>query len=232
MACAGIQRVPVEPAAASRVSVAVQTSEEHPADAAKPTVTAEPELQKPGFAEEALPWLDAVYRFALRLTGGQVDQAQDLTQETFLRAYRHWDTYTPGTSARSWLFTICRNTFLRSEEQRGRRRESLESELDFRVEAIQSAVSVAEIQQEDPERAFFDSFVDEEVLGAVSRLPNEFREAVILSDLEGLSYNEIADVLNIPIGTVKSRLYRGRRLLAQGLRSYALEMGYLREAHT
>src|ERR671923_1176757 len=71
----------------------------------------EPQLAKPGFAEEALPWLDAVYRFALRLTGGNRSEADDLTQETFLRAYRHWATFERGTSARSWLFTIARNAF-------------------------------------------------------------------------------------------------------------------------
>lgn len=186
-----------------------------------------PALERPGFAEEALPWLDAVYRFALRLTG-DVSEAEDLTQETFLRAYRHWNTYTRGTSARSWLFTICRNAFLRRREQRERRRETFEGDLDVSVEALASAETLSEIQDDDPERQFFDSFVDAEVDAAVNRLPDEFRDAVILSDMEGLSYNEIAEVLSIPVGTVKSRLYRGRRLLARELRDYALEMGYIR----
>jgi RNA polymerase sigma-70 factor (ECF subfamily) len=188
----------------------------------------EERLAKPGFAEEALPWLDAVYRFALRLTGGRTDAAEDLVQETFLRAYRHWDTYTPGTSCRSWLFTICRNAFLRGEEQRGRRHEVLDSEIDFNAEAVASAVELDEIREADPERAFFASFVDDEVTAAVARLPDDFRDAVVLSDLEGLSYQEVADVLGIPIGTVKSRLYRGRRLLGRALRDYALDMGYIR----
>ena len=188
----------------------------------------EERLAKPGFVEEALPWLDAVYRFALRLTGGREDAAEDLVQETFLRAYRHWDTYTPGTSCRSWLFTICRNAFLRGEERRVRRHEVLDSELDFNVEAFSSAIELDEIREADPEQAFFDSFVDDEVTAADERLPDEFREAVILSDIEGLSYQEVADVLAVPIGTVKSRLYRGRRLLGRALRDYALDMGYIR----
>lgn len=192
----------------------------------------DPPLRKPGFAEEALPWMDAVYRFSLRLTGGNEDQAQDLTQETYLRAYRHWNTYTPGTSCRSWLFTICRNAFLRGEERRVRRQESLESELDFKVEAVASAAALNEIRKDNPENRFFDSFIDEEVLAAVGRLPDEFREAIILSDMEGLSYNEVADVLGVPIGTVKSRLYRGRRQLARALHDYGLEMGYIRGALT
>jgi RNA polymerase sigma-70 factor, ECF subfamily len=184
-------------------------------------------LSKPGFEEEALPWLDAVYRFALRLTG-DADRARDLVQETFLRAYRHWDTYTRGTSARSWLFTICRNVFLRSEERRGRQPELLETDLDFNVEAVASARALDELRELDPERRFFDSFVDEEVVRAVERLPHEFRETVVLSDFENMSYNEIADIAGIPVGTVKSRLYRGRRLLAGMLRDYAIEMGYTR----
>ena len=185
------------------------------------------QLERPGFAEEALPWLDAVYRFSLRLTG-DVSEAEDLTQDTFLRAYRHWNTYTRGTSARSWLFTIARNAFLRGRETKERRRETFASELDVDVEAIASVETLAEIRADDPERQFFDSFVDAEVDAAVARLPDEFRDAVILSDLEGLSYNEIAAVLDVPVGTVKSRLYRGRRLLARVLRDYATEMGYIR----
>jgi RNA polymerase sigma-70 factor (ECF subfamily) len=186
-------------------------------------------LGKPGFVEEALPWLDAVYRFALRLTAGSEDRAEDLVQETFLRAYRHWDTFQRGTNARSWLFTICRNVFLRREEQRSRRAETLESEMDFQVEAIAATQEMDGIRSTDPEHVFFDSFIDEEVMAAVEALPREFREAVVLGDIEGLSYNEIAEVLDVPIGTVKSRLYRGRRQLARALRDYGLTMGYLRE---
>jgi len=189
--------------------------------------TAVAQLERPGFAEEALPWLDAVYRFSLRLTG-DVSEAEDLTQDTFLRAYRHWNTYTRGTSARSWLFTIARNAFLRGREQRDRRRETFASDLDVEIEAAASAEVLADIREEDPERKFFDSFVDAEVDAAVAKLPDEFRDAVILSDLESLSYNEIAEILDIPVGTVKSRLYRGRRLLARALRDYATEMGYIR----
>jgi len=184
-------------------------------------------LGRSGFEEEALPWLDAVYRFSLRLTGNEAE-ADDLAQETFLRAYRHWSTYTRGTSCRSWLFTICRNAFLRGRERRDRRMESFESELEVAVEAIASAKVLAEIQSEDPERSFFDSFIDSEIDAAITRLPDEFRQAVVLSDLEGLGYNEIAEVMDIPVGTVKSRLYRGRRLLATALREYATEMGYIR----
>ncbi len=181
-----------------------------------------------GFSEEALPHLDAVYRFALRLTRGREEAAEDLVQETFLQAYRTWHTYTRGTNARAWLFTICRNAFLRGEERRGRRPEVVASDLDADVEALAATAVFSEVESADPERAIFDSFVDEEVVRAVDNLPEPFREAVVLSDLEGLSYPELSEVLAIPVGTVKSRLFRGRRLLQQALYEYALEMGYVR----
>lgn len=192
------------------------------------TVTGDPPLRKAGFADEALPWLDAVYRFALRLTAGDTAEAEDLAQETFLRAYRHWHTYSPGSSARSWLFTIARNAFLRRQEQRARRPETVASELDFDVDAVVGGGIFDDAVPADPERQFFDSFVDDEVIRAVEQLPPEFREVVVLSDIEGLGYAEIAAVIGAPLGTVKSRLYRGRRLLERQLYDYAIEMGYLR----
>ncbi|MBA2245621.1 MAG: sigma-70 family RNA polymerase sigma factor [Gemmatimonadetes bacterium] len=185
-------------------------------------------LRKPGFAEEALPQLDAVYRFALRLVQGREAEAEDLVQETFLLAYRAWGSYTLGTNARAWLFTICRNRFLRREERRGRRPEVTASDVDADVEALAATAVFSEVSSADPEKAFFDSFLDEEVVRAVDALPELFREAVVLSDLEGLSYPDLAAVLGVPMGTVKSRLFRGRRLLQQALYGYALEMGYIR----
>jgi RNA polymerase sigma-70 factor, ECF subfamily len=184
-------------------------------------------LRNTRFEAEALPWLDAVYRFALRLTGGIEAEAEDLTQETFLRAHRSWDTFEPGTNARSWLFTICRNVFLRQQQLRARLPESTNADLDTDLEAI-AALDVFHDTAFDPEQRFFESLVDEEVTRALDSLPTEFREAVALSDVEGLGYNEIAEVLGVPKGTVKSRIFRGRRLLQRLLRAYALEMGYIR----
>lgn len=188
---------------------------------------------KPGFAEEALPCLDAVYRFALRLTRGDEEEAQELVQETFLRAYRLWESYTPGTKCLSWLFTICRNVAIQQAESRGRRAEAGAADLGAPdVEALASTTVYSEIRAADPERAFFDSFVDEEVMRAIDRLPADFREAVVLSDLEGLAYGEIAETLGVPIGTVKSRIYRGRRLLQEVLYEYAVDLGYIRGGPT
>jgi RNA polymerase sigma-70 factor, ECF subfamily len=183
---------------------------------------------KSGFAEEALPHLDAVYRFALRLARGRVEQAEDLVQDTFLHAYRAWHTFTPGTNGRSWLFTICRNRFLREEERRVRRSEVTASDIDAEVEALAVTAVFSEVDASNPERDFFSAFLDEEVMREVDALPESFREVVVLSDLEGLTYPELAEVLGLPMGTVKSRLYRGRRMLQQSLYRYALEMGYVR----
>lgn len=187
-------------------------------------------LSKPGFADEALPWLDAVYRFTLRLTAGNRAEAEDIVQETFLRAYRHWHTFRRGTSARSWLFTIARNVFLRSRERQSRTPETLESEMPYDVSALAATSVLADLNNEDPERRFFRSFLDEEITREIERLPQEFREVVVLSDVEGMDYAEIAEVAGIPLGTVKSRLYRGRRLLQRALYDYAVENGYLRRS--
>jgi RNA polymerase sigma-70 factor, ECF subfamily len=145
-----------------------------------------------------------------------------------MQAYRSWHTYQRGTNCRAWLFTICRNRFLRSREQHDRRGEIPASEIDADVEALAVTAVFSEVKAADPEAEFFGSFVDEEVIRAVDALPEPFREVLVLSDLEGLSYPELAELLEVPVGTVKSRLFRGRRLLQQSLYEYALERGYVK----
>lgn len=177
------------------------------------------------FNDEAIPLMDAVYRFALRLSG-EPDRAQDLTQETFLRAYQNWDKYTLGTQPRSWLFTICRNVFLRREERRHRHARVVAEKADEDPRHISREATVfMEVKDRDPEGSFWSQVVDEEVLRAIDALPDEFREAVVLSDLEDLSYQEVSEVLGVPVGTVKSRLFRGRRILQKELYEYAVEQG-------
>jgi RNA polymerase sigma-70 factor (ECF subfamily) len=190
-------------------------------------VTGAPDDAQAGFEEEALPHLDAVYRFALRLSGTP-DAAEDLVQETFLRAFRSWDRFTRGTAAKSWLFTICRNVFLRGVE-RSNRHDTIVLENAGRSGAgLEPASPVwASVIGTDPEGEFFGSIVDEQVIRAIDALPEDFRTPVVLSDVEGLSYAEMAQLLGVPIGTVKSRLFRGRRQLQAALYEYAVEMGYL-----
>jgi RNA polymerase sigma-70 factor, ECF subfamily len=180
-----------------------------------------PEERRAGFEQEALVHLDALYRVALRLTGNAAD-AEDLVQETMLRAYRSWDRYTPGTNAKGWLLTILRHLFINEYRRRSRHPETVD------VDTIEPFALFQEVQEDDPQGAFFDKIVDDEVLRAVDQLPEAFREAVTLSDVEGLSYEEVAKVLAVPVGTVKSRLYRGRRLLQAKLYEYAVSMGYIK----
>ena len=179
------------------------------------------------FQDEALPHLDAVYRFALRLSGA-ADHAEDLVQETFLRAFRSWDQYTPGTQCKSWLFTICRNVFLRQRE-RSKRHDEIVTENVNREGPGPNPINPvwSSVLGVDPEGDFFDSIVDGQIIEAINELPEEYRTAVVLSDIEGMPYNEIAELMDVPVGTVKSRLFRGRRQLQKVLYDYAVEMGYI-----
>lgn len=183
--------------------------------------------RRESFREEALPQLDAVYRFALRLAGSP-SAAEDLVQETFYRAWRSWEQYTPGTKCKSWLFTICRNVFLRQRERSKRHDEILTEQTPDDPDSLSRENPIfAASKDSDPEGEFFRGIVDDEILDAIDELPEEYRTAVVLSDLEGMAYKEIADLMEIPVGTVKSRLFRGRRMLQERLRDYAVSMGYI-----
>ncbi len=180
------------------------------------------------FEEQALVHIDALYAFAARLCRNERD-AEDLVQETLLRAYRFFDHYEEGTHCKAWLFKILHNNFINRYRRRQR---------DFALygallpnEGAGATVShQAAEAAHDPERAIFSEFLSVDVQRALDALPEEFRTTVILSDLEELSYREIADVTEVPIGTVMSRLYRGRRLLQVALRRYAIEQGVIKEA--
>lgn len=182
----------------------------------------ESDAKRQAFEDEALPHLDAVYRVALRLSGDE-SQADDLTQETMLKAFRAWHQYRPGTNVRAWLFTIVRHTFI-NEYRKARR-----AGFSVDVSEIEAFTVFEHVQEADPEGRFFDQIVDEDVLRAIDGLPDEFRETLVLSDVEGLSYAEIADITEVPVGTVKSRLFRARQALQKVLYDYAVEMGYIKE---
>ncbi|MBA2459988.1 MAG: sigma-70 family RNA polymerase sigma factor [Gemmatimonadales bacterium] len=182
---------------------------------------AEPSAAGRTFDDEALPHLDALYRVALRLTMDPT-QAEDLVQDTMLKAYRSWRQYRPGTNAKGWLLTILRNTFI--NDYRRRKLEPIAMDL----EAAEPHAILRQIADSDPEGNFFAQIVDQRVLEAIDALPTEFREVLVLSDMEGLSYAEIAEALQVPVGTVKSRLFRARRQLQGALYAHAVEMGYIR----
>lgn len=183
---------------------------------------ADPEKQKRReFKEEALVHLDALYGLALRLTGGDEARSEDLVQEAVLKAYRSWDHFELGTNCRAWLMTILRNTFINEF----RRQKNRPTPVDY--DDVAERPTFMDVKDDDPEGDFFDEIVDDEVVDAIEELEAEFRIPLVLCDLEGLSYQEIADVLDIPVGTVKSRLFRARRRLQKRLYEYAKEMGYV-----
>jgi len=181
----------------------------------------DPARDRGAFEADVLPQLDSLYRLALRLTTDP-SRAEDLVQDTVLKAFRSWQRFQPGTNIRSWLFTILRNTFI--NDYRRRKREPIAMDLD----AVEPRAAFRAAQDEDPEGTFFAQIVDVKVLDAIDALPEEFREVLVLSDIENLSYAEIAEVLGVPVGTVKSRLFRARRQLQEVLYDHAVEMGYIR----
>lgn len=171
------------------------------------------------FENEALPWIDDVYRFALSLTRDEAD-ADDVVQDTFLRAFRSWHTYLPGSDCRRWLFTICRNVFLRSRERSRPTVELESSEVD--AIAIESYFADAQDQSDD---MFARLDLQPAIRRALARVPEPFRSTLVIVDVEDQSYESAAEALGVPIGTVRSRLFRGRRLMQEYLLNYAADAG-------
>ncbi len=187
--------------------------------AALPAVTERPASPEAALFEEMMTaHLDALYRTALRLTGRPQD-AEDLVQETYLRAWRSLHTYRPGTNPKAWLFRILHN-----------------ARIDLYRASTRSVQTVDEIEGQDPafvvnetpESVVLAGVMDGEVRQALMDLPEVFRASLILADLEGFSYQEIADILGIPRGTVMSRLFRGRRAMRKALARYGRDNGYLK----
>ena len=176
------------------------------------------------FEREALQHLDALYGFGLKLARSR-DDAEDLVSDTLLRAFERWEQYRLGTNIRAWLFTILYHVFV----SRKRRVDAREVP---RHEEPDGWTGPEPVGDANPEGTFYDSFLDEEITRAIAALPPEYRAAVVLSDVQGLRYAEIAEVLRVPEGTVKSRLFRGRRILQRKLRGYAVDMGYLKATLT
>lgn len=196
-----------------------------PSDAPAPVVElenvpADTRERRAMFEAEVLSQLDALFSFALKLSHAR-DEAEDLVSETVLRALERWEQYRLGTNARAWLFTILYHVFV------SRRRRVTARELPL-PEEIEGWSGNEVVGEADPEGQFYDSFVDDEVTRAIDALPEEYRTAVVLSDVHGLRYAEIAEILGVPEGTVKSRLFRGRHILQKKLVDYATEMGYIK----
>jgi RNA polymerase sigma-70 factor (ECF subfamily) len=186
--------------------------------AAEGMVALEAEDKREAFEREAVPHLDSVYRFALGLAGDPA-YAEDLTQEAMLRAYRSWHRYRPGTNVRAWLTTILRNVAISNY----RRARPTTYDCDF--SEVEEYVQSHKSWDSDPEARLLDRLTAREVIAAIHTLEPEFRETVLLRDVEGLSYEEVAKQTNVPVGTVKSRLYRGRRALHSRLSAHAADAG-------
>lgn len=181
------------------------------------------------FEQTALPLLDNLYGAAMRLTRDPAE-AEDLVQDSMVRAYRFWDTFKQGTNIKAWLFTILRNTFINGYHRRGRAR-SFQSEVNSQMRSVGpvAAVAYSTSQPPGPEEAVTNQITTSRIREALDSLPPDYRTAVILADLEGLSYKEIAEAMDSPIGTVMSRIYRGRKLLHKLLYDHALELGVVGE---
>src|SRR5208282_1023511 len=177
------------------------------------------------FEEEALPHLDALYTMAMRLARNP-DDANDLLQETVLRAYRFFHQFEKGTNCRAWMLTILFNNFRNSYRKSSREQPAASTdEFERKVEGESLRIDPA---GSDPEAMLSGQGMEGKVERALAGLPAEFREAILLVDVEELSYQEVSGVLNIPIGTVKSRVSRGRAMLRDALADLAKERGIIR----
>ena len=175
------------------------------------------------FERDALPLLDTLYSGALRLTRDP-HQAEDLVQETFAKAFAAFSSFEDGTNIKAWLFRIMQNQFITNYRKAAR--QPLESQIDdlqdWELSKLEAAADTA---TPSAEAEALRALPDGEVLQALLELPEEFRTAVYLADAEGFSYAEIADIVGVPLGTVMSRIHRGRKRLRESLRAHAIEMG-------
>jgi len=182
---------------------------------------------KAEFERVALPQLSHIYTSAFYLTRDKTE-AEDLVQETYLRALRFFDKFQPGTNCRAWLLSILRNLFINRYRQKRKEPEKVDWE---KIEQVyESMVQQGEkAERDNPENQLISRLMDEEVERALRELSEEYRMAIVLVDIEELSYEEAAKVMECAIGTVRSRVSRGRRMLQVALRNYALKRGLIKE---
>jgi len=170
------------------------------------------------FEAAAMPFVDALYNTAYRMTRNAED-AEDLVQETYLKAYRYYDKFEEGTNFKAWLFKIMKNTFInnyRKRQQTPALSDFADIEESFETQVNEDAAP----KIKNPEEELLENVLDGDVQQALDKLPPDYRMVVLLADLEGFSYKEIAEILEVPVGTVMSRLYRGRRLLEDSVSAF------------
>lgn len=174
------------------------------------------------FEQEALPYMDAVYHFAYNLTGNGED-ARDLLQETYLKAFRFFDSFQIGTNCKAWLFQISKNSFINRYRKQSREPDKVRYE---EIEEYYEILRPVSVDANNLEETLFNALLDDEITAALQSLPESFRSVLILSDIENMTYEEIAEVLDCPIGTVRSRLHRARKILRDQLYQYAKSKGF------
>jgi RNA polymerase sigma-70 factor (ECF subfamily) len=180
------------------------------------------EEKRLAFEKEALPHYRTVYNFCYKMMGNKLD-ADDMIQETYLRAFLFFDSYERGTNCRAWLFKIMKNLII--NKYRKEKKDAVKVDIDDVINFIPKIKSI-HLDTADVQEMQFSRLLDDEITLALKSIHDDYRMVVILCDLEGLSYEEIAEFLNCPIGTVRSRIHRGRRLLQQKLFLYARQRGY------
>lgn len=198
------------------------------AETSKPDASAERARARTEFEEQALPFMDQLYGAAMRMTRNPADAA-DLVQETFVKALASWATFTQGTNLKAWLYRILTNTYINL--YRKRQREPYQGTIDELEDwQLGGAESTTATSSRSAEAEAIDRMPASVVKNALQTIPEDFRMAVYLADVEGFAYQEIADIMKTPIGTVMSRLHRGRRMLRDLLAEYAKERGIGRTA--
>ncbi|WP_337864539.1 sigma-70 family RNA polymerase sigma factor [Ignavibacterium sp.] len=175
------------------------------------------------FEREAIPHMDALFNFALKMTGDS-DEADDLVQETYLKAFRFFDKFEKGTNCKAWLFRIMKNTYINKYRKETKEPDKVDYE---EVENFYENVRPSSTDSAHLEKDIFDNLLDDELSEAINSLPDDFKTVVILCDIEGFTYEEIADFIDVPVGTVRSRLHRARKMLFIKLQKYASERGYI-----
>ena len=176
------------------------------------------------FHDELLPHMDALYNFGFHLTRSEAD-ANDLVQETYLKAYRFVDKYHEGTNAKAWLFRIMKNAFINDYRKKSKAPNQVDYEevINFHREDDSSNFS----GYMDLGKEMFENMMGDEISNAINSLPVDFRVVILLCDIEDFKYDEISQIINIPIGTVRSRLHRARNMLKEKLKDYAKQHGYV-----
>jgi RNA polymerase sigma-70 factor, ECF subfamily len=177
------------------------------------------------FNEEIIPHLDALYNFGLRLTSDPND-AEDLVQDTIVKAYRFFSSYEKGTNAKAWLFRILKNSYINNYRKNSKKPQ----EVDYdEVATFYETIRAERTETSDLEDKMFRELIDDDLTRALDSIPEDFRTVVLLCDVEDFTYEEIANMLDVPIGTIRSRLHRGRNLLKVQLMEYASRRGYAQD---